>query len=282
MGQWTAILLAGERPGEDGFARSRGVAAKALVPVAGEPMLARVARTLLASPSVGRILVLTQAPDALRSASPVWLAEEPRIGWARSGDTIAISIKALAGSEAAPYPLLVTTADHALLSPWMVEAFLGDAAGADVAFAMVERRTVEAAWPETKRTWLKARGGQYSGANLFALPNARAERALDLWAGVERHRKKAWRLLAFLGPHLLLGALTRTLTLEGAAARIGRKLGITAKAVILACAEAAIDIDKPEDLELVERILARSGSAQAQTERPASSTASPARRSDVQ
>src|SRR3978361_2027873 len=51
MGEWTAILLAGERPGENGFAQSRGVAAKALIPVAGEAMLARVARALLAAPS---------------------------------------------------------------------------------------------------------------------------------------------------------------------------------------------------------------------------------------
>jgi hypothetical protein len=120
---------------------------------------------------------------------------------------------------------------------------------------MVARRTVEAAWPETKRTWLKARGGQYSGANLFALANARAARALDLWAGIERDRKKTWRLLAFLGPSILIGALTRTLSLQGAANRIGAKLGLSARAVVLPYAEAAIDVDKPEDLRLVERIL---------------------------
>ena len=257
MGDYTAILLAGERPGESGFARSQGVPAKALIPVAGEAMLARVARTLLAAPSIGRILVLTQEPDRLKANAPGWLAHEPRIGWAASGGTIAASIAAVAGSEDAPYPLLVTTADHALLTPEMVETFLLEAAGADVAFAMVERRTVEAAWPETKRTWLKARGGHYSGANLFALGSPRAEAALDLWAGIERDRKKAWRLLAFLGPSILIGALTRTLTLQAAANRIGRKLGITAKAVVLPFAEAAIDVDKPEDLRLVERILSR-------------------------
>jgi GTP:adenosylcobinamide-phosphate guanylyltransferase len=257
MGEYTAILLAGERPGESGFPRSRGVAAKALIRVAGEPMLARVARALLGAPSVGRILVLTQAPERLRHDAPEWLGEEPRIGWVASGDTIAASIRAMAGGAEAPWPLLVTTADHALLTPDIVETFLADVAGADVAFAMVERRTVEAAWPETKRTWLKARGGQYSGANLFALANARAAAALDLWAGIERDRKKAWRLLAFLGPSILIGALTRTLTLQGAATRIGRKLGLGAKAVVLPYAAAAIDVDKPEDLELVERILAR-------------------------
>jgi GTP:adenosylcobinamide-phosphate guanylyltransferase len=255
MGEYVAILLAGERPGEGGFARSQGVAAKALIPVAGEPMIARVARTLLAAPSVERVLVLTQEPERLRASSPEWLRDEPRIDWGASGGGIATSIAAVAGGDAAPYPLLVTTADHALLTAEMVETFLRNAAGADVAFAMVERRIVEAAWPETRRTWLKARGGHYSGANLFALRTAKAEAALDLWARVDRDRKKAWRLLAFLGPSILIGALTRTLTLQGAAARVGRKLGFSARAVVLPYAEAAIDVDKPDDLRLVERIL---------------------------
>jgi hypothetical protein len=80
---------------------------------------------------------------------------------------------------------------------------------------------------------------------------------LSLWAEIERDRKKAWRLLAFLGPVTLIGALTRTITLHGATTRIGRRLGLSANAVVLPYAEAAIDVDKPEDLEIAERSLAR-------------------------
>jgi GTP:adenosylcobinamide-phosphate guanylyltransferase len=220
-------------------------------------MLARVARALLAAPSVGRVIVLAQAPEALLAQAPAWLGEEKRIGTAASGDGIATSVAAVAGTPIAPYPSLLVTADHALLTPEMVESFIAGAAGADVAFAMVERRTVEAVWPETKRTWIKTRGGQYSGANLFALASPKAERALAFWSGIERDRKKALRLLAFLGPLILVRALTRTITLDGAVTRLGRRLGLKAKAVVLPFAEAAIDVDKPEDLELVERILAR-------------------------
>src|SRR4051812_46812869 len=220
-------------------------------------MLARVARALLAAPSVRRVVVLAQAPDALLAQAPAWLSEEERIETAVSGDGIANSVAAVAETQAAPYPLLLVTADHALLTPDMIETFIAGTSGADVAFAMVERRIVEAAWPETKRTWIKARGGQYSGANLFALASPKAERALAFWAGVERDRKKVLRLLAFLGPLILIRALTRTITLDGAVARLGRRLGLVARAVVLPYAEAAIDVDKPEDLELVERILAR-------------------------
>ena len=47
----TALLLAGRRPGVDPLAATRGETLKALIPVAGTPMVARVAATLLASES---------------------------------------------------------------------------------------------------------------------------------------------------------------------------------------------------------------------------------------
>ena len=97
MGEWTAIVLAGQRPGETDFAESLGVSAKALIPVGGEPMLARVVRTLLASPSVGRIIVLAQSADGLLAQAPAWLAAEPRVSTAEAGDGISASIAAIAG-----------------------------------------------------------------------------------------------------------------------------------------------------------------------------------------
>jgi GTP:adenosylcobinamide-phosphate guanylyltransferase len=255
MGQWTAIILAGQRPGENSFAESHGVSAKALIAVDGEPMLGRVARALLAAPSVGRILVLAQEPDALLGGTLGWMLGEARISTAPAGPGIATSVGAIAGGEAAPYPILVTTADHALLRPEMVEAFIAEAPAADVAFAVVERKVVEGLHPGTRRTWIKFRDGHYSGANLFAMTGPKSLRATEFWAGVEKDRKKALRLLAFLGPTILLGSLTRTLSLAGAARRVGKKLGFELRAVTLPFAEAAIDVDKQADLELAERIL---------------------------
>jgi len=42
---------------------------------------------------------------------------------------------------------------------------------------------------------------------------------------------------------------------------VSRRLGIDAAAVVLPMAEAAIDVDKPADLDLVESILAGHGRA---------------------
>jgi GTP:adenosylcobinamide-phosphate guanylyltransferase len=256
MGEWTAIVLAGRRPGEDGFAAAHGVVAKALIRAGGEAMLGRVVRTLLVSPSIGRVVVLAQEAEQLLTGELEWMASDPRIATAQSGDGISASVGRVAGTEAAPYPVLVTTADHALLRPEMVEAFVAGAAGVDAAFAMVERKTVEKAHPDTKRTWLKAADGHFSGANLFALLTPASTRGTEFWARAEKDRKRTLKLLTFLGLGTFLRAVTRTISLEAAAERVGRKAGFRLKAVLLPFAEAAIDVDKQADLELVERILA--------------------------
>jgi hypothetical protein len=59
-----------------------------------------------------------------------------------------------------------------------------------------------------------------------------------------------------LGPALLLAYLSRLLTLPQVMAAASRRLGVRVAAVPLPFAEAAIDVDKPSDLDLVEAILA--------------------------
>lgn len=250
-GRWSAILLAGQRSGENQFAASFGVALKPLIPVAGQPMVERVVATLGDCPDVGRILVLTQAPAAIAAALP----ENAAVSFTTSGDGIARSIAAVAGGPDAPWPVLVTTADHVLLTPDMVAAFLAQADNCDVAFAMVERRTVLARFPATRRTWLRFAGGAYTGANLFALNRPAAAKALAVWSEIEADRKKGWRLVLRFGPMLLLRALTRTIGLQAAIDRAGRRFGLVVKPVILSDACAAVDVDKPADHALATAVL---------------------------
>ncbi len=251
MTGWTALLLAGSRPGGDPFAEANGVKAKALIPVAGEPMIARPVRALLGNANIERVRVLAQDGALLASALP----KDARLTVEPSGATIAATLEAILADPAAPYPLLVTTADHALLHRAMIDDFCTRAKGADVAIGLVERRPLMARLPQTKRTWIGFRGGAYSGANLFALGSPKAARAVALWREVEQDRKKGWKLLTALGVPGLLG-LMRLRTLDQVLAAMGAKLGVTIRAVEMTNPLAAVDVDKPADLVLVEAILA--------------------------
>ena len=249
------MLLAGSRPDGDPFAVSNGVALKSLIPVAGEPMVARPVRALLNAAEVTRVRVLTQELQAIAAVLPV----DPRLSIDRSGATIAATIESLLIDPAIEFPLLVTTADHALLDAAMIAEFCKSAAGADMAVGMVERRGLEARVPGSKRTWIGFRGGAYSGANLFAFGSPAAARAVALWRTVEQDRKKGWRMLFAFGPTLLLGAGLRLRTVDQSLAAIGRKLGLNLRAVIMSDPLACVDVDKPSDLVLVERILKERG-----------------------
>lgn len=89
MGDWTAILLAGARPGLDPFAQAHGTALKPLIPVHGIPMVARVAATLLASDDVGIIRVLTQHPVQIGEVIPA----DHRLKLGTSDGTIAATLR---------------------------------------------------------------------------------------------------------------------------------------------------------------------------------------------
>lgn len=235
----------------DPFAAAHGTDLKALIPVAGTPMVARPVAALLQSPEIGQVRVLAQQPDRIGQVLP----KDDRLTVEPSGKTIASTLEAILGMQETCFPLLVTTADHALLDAAMVADFCAKAAGADVAIGLVERRALMARLPETQRTWLHFRGGAYSGANLFAFGSANAARAVALWRSVEQDRKKGWRVISALGPMALLGAALRLRTLDQTLASVGRRLGLTIREVELSNPLAAVDVDKPADHELVTAIL---------------------------
>jgi hypothetical protein len=76
---------------------------------------------------------------------------------------------------------------------------------------------------------------------------------VELWREVEQDRKKGWRLLLALGWPGLLRLRTLDQTLDS----MGRKLGLSLRAIRLDDPLAAVDVDKPQDHELVTAILER-------------------------
>ncbi|HEX6072948.1 MAG TPA: nucleotidyltransferase family protein [Sphingomicrobium sp.] len=249
--KYTAIVLAGSRPGRDPLAARFGAEVKALIPVAGEPMVRRPVCALLASENVGRIIVLTQRPDVVARALP----DDPRLEVRESDATIASTMLALCFDRETQWPLLVTTADHALLDTQIIDEFCRSAAGSDLAVGVVERDALIRRLPQTRRTWLTFRGGSYTGANLFALGSPRVAPAIELWRSVEQDRKKGWRIVSLLGWGVLIGTALRLLTIDAVLARLGRRLGLNVRAARLSDPLAGVDVDKPEDHALAEAIL---------------------------
>jgi GTP:adenosylcobinamide-phosphate guanylyltransferase len=249
------VVLAGSRPGRDPLLGDSGVATKALLPIAGRAMLLHVTDALRASPLVGQITLLAQDSAAL-SGHPALaeLAADPRIRFVDSGAGISTSLAAVVSGITAP--LLVTTADNVLLTPAMIAEFLDGSSGSDVAVAMVARANLLTHFPGSHRTWLKFRGGWWSGANLFRFGGRQVLPLLDFWSAIEQDRKKGLRIVAAFGPRLMVAAVLRLVTIQQGVQRAARRFGLVdARVVAMHDAEACIDADKPGDILLIEQIL---------------------------
>lgn len=259
--RFAAVVLAGSRPGPDPVAALRGVPEKCLAEAGGVPMVLRVVRALRASPWIGRIVVVGN-PASLRALEELRALEDAgEVAILPSAPSLSLS--ALAGVDAlSSFPVLVTTADHALLDAAILDRFCRGAmrSGVDIVAGLTPASSILEAYPESRRTFWRFADGRWSGANLYALLTPAAREAVVFWRKVEQERKRPWRIArAFGWRPLLLYFLARP-TLDYAFEQVSGILGCRAAAVRLPIAEAAIDVDKPADLELVERILARRGS----------------------
>ena len=244
-----ALILAGSREGGDPLAAATGTEHKALIEIGGQTMLARVADALRRA-GIDDIAVSAGPGPVASAADALGLRVIPA---ARGpSDSVAVALDTLGA------PMLVTTADHALLDPCWVEAFLGSVpADADVAVLLARRRTIERDAPATRRTYLRFADGDWSGCNLFHLATPDARAALDLWRRVEADRKRPWRIVRRFGLRLLIRYLRGKLTLGDAVVHLGRSAGIRAAIVESPFGLAAVDVDTPADLAMVGDIIKR-------------------------
>ncbi|WP_245978304.1 NTP transferase domain-containing protein [Allostella humosa] len=241
------------------MAVAAGVEHKALIPAGGVPMLVRVVRALEATPGVGRIVVCIEDAAIARQLPEIAAAADAgRLAFLPAAGSPSLSVAAALAELGTP--LLVTTADHALLRPEWVTHFLDHLPpGTDVVAAVARADAVMAAAPGTRRTFLRFADGAVSGCNLFCMATPAAKGAVALWREVEIHRKRPLRMVRLLGPMALLRFALGRLTLAAALQRFGRIAHVRAAVVTLPFGEAAVDVDKPDDLTLAETLLRRRG-----------------------
>jgi len=257
--RFTAILLAGARSHPDPFVAAEGVSSKALIRIDDRPMIARVVETLKSAPEIGRIIIVSNDRPGLEAAVPGLFDADyaPGIVTAPAEASVCVSLMNIVARETAAFPFLVTTTDHPLLTPEMIAEFTRGAVArkAELVVGLVEKWLFRRCFPDNRRTFVPFRDTAVTGCNLFALMGPGGVNVLEFWRHVENRRKKPWRIFAQFGPWSLLLLLLRRYTLRQAFAGASHKLGVTVDLCCLSQAEAAIDVDKAEDLLLATDIL---------------------------
>ena len=252
----SVLVLAGERAGPNPLLEAEKAVNKAEIDIAGRPMLDHVLGSVRQS-GLAEPLYLAGAHETTRARLDAGQAGQG-IEHLPAGPGPAASVLACLDTIGR-YPLLVTTSDHPLLSPAMIRDFIrrSRASGADLAVGLARRETIEAAYPDAARTYFPIGGQRVSGCNLFFLASPDARKAIGFWTEAEADRKRPARIALRFGLLNALRMLRPGASFDGVFRVLSARLGCSVKPVLLDQAEAAIDVDKPEDLVLVRAIMAR-------------------------
>jgi molybdopterin-guanine dinucleotide biosynthesis protein A len=258
---FSAVVLAGERPGGSPLSRALGLKASVLIDVAGKSALQRVIDALSGADQVnGGLLcgpaksVIENVPEferILAGSSLRWL--EPEAGPSAS------AIKAIKTLD--QYPVLLTTGDHALLTAELVDTFCRSAraVGGDIVVGLTPYSIVQAAFPHSKRTVQKYSDGSFCSTNLFVVLNPVGLAALEFWKTVEAERKRPWKIAQKLGIGFLLRCALGRVSLQQALQQLSDRCGCKASHVLVMEARAAVDVDTLADRDLAQSVLLQEG-----------------------
>jgi GTP:adenosylcobinamide-phosphate guanylyltransferase len=223
-------------------------------------MLFRVLDALEASRQVDTCL-LCGPPAAIVDREPLVRQRLAGRGISWLAPQATPSTSALSALNSLPegIPVLLTTADHALLTPEMVDHFCREAltTGCDVVAALAPHALIKASYPGMRRTRTRFSDGAFCGCNLFAFLTPESRAAADFWRQVENERKQPLKMIRRLGWTVVLRYLMGLLSLKGALRLVSERMGLRVGVVVLPFPEAAIDVDSVSDWHFAEAIASR-------------------------
>jgi len=196
------------------------------------------------------------------------LVAQNRVDWTPPGPSPSTSAYDMLCRFPGTQPVLITTADHPLLTSEVVDFFCTHSAQTecDVVIGLAPYDLVKATYPDLKKTVLRFRDGEYCGCNLFAFLTEKGRRVADFWRQVEKDRKKPLVVIRLLGLWALLRYKLGWLGLDAALAGLSRRVGLRVGVVILPYAHASVDVDSVSDYALVQRYSKEATARQAAAE----------------
>lgn len=252
----TAIVLAGQRDGEDALAKHAGATCKAVVEIDGKPMLLHVLEALTSSDGVDTVLVSGPGKEKLAGQTEVnELFKSGAVTWLPPQESPSSSAYDAMQQLKPDEQVLLTTADHPLLSVDIVNEFCARSVqqNADIVIGFAPYSLVREAFPEMKKTVLRFKDGEFCGCNLFAFLTPKGREAANFWRRLESHRKNPFRIIRFLGWRTVAKYLLGKLSLEDALNTFSQKLGLRIGTVIMPFADAAVDVDSISDYHHVQQ-----------------------------
>ena len=252
-----AIVTAGgiPQPGEPLYEYTRG-GCKALLDVAGKPMVQWVLDALSASTEVGDIVLIGLEPDSGVTSSKKlhYLANQGSMV-----ENLLAGVREVLAHNPSTSPVLAVSSDIPTVKSNMVDWVIKTAMETqhDFYYNVVTRQVMETRFPNSNRSYTRLKDAELCGGDMNVIRAITTDSHEALWNKIVDSRKNVFRQAALIGYDTLLLLLLRAITVEQAAARVSKRLNIRGRAVICPYAEVAMDVDKPHQLEMLRADLAK-------------------------
>ncbi len=252
-----AVVTAGgiPQPGEPLYPYTRGMP-KAMLDICGKPMVQWVLDALSGARGVENVVLIGLAEDSgVSCAKPITFIPN-HMGMIENLFGGLSKLREI--NPAATHALLVSSDIPAITSEivdWEVETTLQT--DVDLCYNVARRATVEARYPGSRRTYLKLKDMEVCGGDMNVVRTSVLSMDTAIWQKLVNARKNPVKQAAILGFDTLLLVLLHAVTLDEAVSRAASRLHLTGRAIISPYAELAMDVDKPNQLELMRRDLAR-------------------------
>jgi CTP:molybdopterin cytidylyltransferase MocA len=245
-----AVVTAGQSAEEDNpLAEYTQAKSKALIPIAGKPMITYVVDALAESRYIQHIVVVALDPAAeVQFAAPVDYLPD-------AGGLLANTEAGIRHAQT-HYPdieaVLLSGCDVPTITPAIVDDFIEECfrTDHDLYYSIVERSVMEMRFPGSNRSYVHLRDGDFAGGDIMLFRTNTAFSQRDLWQRLSKARKNALRQASMLGTGIFLKLLTRRLTIAQAEQHAYKVFNLCGRAVPF-CAEVGMDVDKPHQLEIV-------------------------------
>lgn len=252
-----AIVTAGGIPQpEDPLYTYTNGDSKALVDIAGKPMIQWVLDALGDAKQVDNVIIVGLSPKSgVTCKKPLhYLSNQGRM----LANIVAGVEKALELNPKAEYVLVVSSDIPALkaeMVDWLIETCMTEKV--DLYYGVIPREVMETRYPDSKRSYTRLKDIELCGADIHISHVSMATEHLDMWEKLIGHRKSSLKQAATIGFWTLFLLLLRRLTLADAVERVTRRIGVTGRAIVWDHAEPGMDVDKPHQLEILREDLAK-------------------------
>jgi GTP:adenosylcobinamide-phosphate guanylyltransferase len=250
-----SIVTAGGRSKpEDPLFEKTGIEKKALIPLAGRPMIAWVVDAVWKSGSIENIAIVGLEPGEVDFGdAPVYYMEAV-------GDMVSnvlAGLDRLREVNPSVQKVLLASSDVPLVTPEIIQGFVEECGSqeADGYYAVIEEKTMEARFPDSKRMFVPFKGGRYAGGDVLLVDVAAVKANQQFVRDLTSSRKDYWGQARMLGLGFILRFVFRMMTVHEAASEAAQKANLNAKVVDTKFAELGMDLDKLSHYDLITSIL---------------------------